>query len=59
MKLEISHQTPLKTINEVCQTGEQSFERYIQAKNAFLEKRDQATLKQVMESAAWHMGQVA
>lgn len=59
MKLEISNQAPLKTINEVCNTGEKSFERYVQAKNAFLEKRDQATLKQVMECASWHMGQVA
>lgn len=59
MNIEYKEQEKLKTVNEVCGTDEKGFECYIQAKNAYLDKRDEEGIKRVVESVSWQMGRVA
>ncbi len=59
MNLEYKEQDKAKTLNEVCGVDAKAFERYMEAKNAFLEKRDEKSIKRIMESVSWQMGRVA
>jgi hypothetical protein len=59
MTIEYAAKTELKDLNQVLGADEKGFERYMQAKEAFLAKREEACVKQISEASCWQMARVA
>lgn len=59
MNIAYDEQEKLKTINDVVGANEKAFAIYMEAKEAYLQKRDTESIARIMKSAAWQMGRVA